>query len=415
MELESLADHWGPKADTDKVSILCWKMLLARWVDLDPKRALKVETATEIYSLRGWCYRVWSERDPLAALAASKEKEDRGATLASIVGKVAKKHLPEALALIDAYPHHQGILRAIFSEWARVEPDKALARVETLSGTVRDEIRKTVLKALAAKSPEDVLAMVRESESPLITQRNQESEILDVMIKEDPLKAMPHVLAMSPCKKRYELMTKLARARAAIDPEGTLAWGKSLPPGSEQQAVIAAATSKLDFDLNELIALLDEIGWQNASTNLQDRVELRLSSGGSSGGGHKDSLSNQLQSALKNASNAQDIAAVMTALCLYRRDQPHALNSLAGHWLTEAPDLLQSVLTRLSDRPMVDKIVGQIAHTIQDKDSLHMIAEALETLEPAQRFNSIRRVADKYAELDTGAALEWATTLTDER
>ncbi len=90
-----------------------------------------------------------------------------------------------ALPLIDEFPHNEDTLESIFKSWARVSPKDAFARVETLSGDLRD----AVLQAIAGTSPEKALALVREEGGSKMKRLNAEASVLSKLIKEDPIEA----------------------------------------------------------------------------------------------------------------------------------------------------------------------------------------------------------------------------------
>lgn len=188
-----------------------------------------------------------------------------------------------ALPLIDEFPHNEDTLESIFKSWARVSPKDAFARVETLSGDLRD----AVLQAIAGTSPEKALALVREEGGSKMKRLNAEASVLSKLIKEDPIEATSHVLAMTPGRKRYKLLGQLVRERAQTAPEDTLAWGKTLPEGSEKQAVIATAVSRPDLNVQGIVNLLDEIGWHHAAKNALDASQV-ISLDGASGGYNDD-------------------------------------------------------------------------------------------------------------------------------
>ncbi|MFT4637155.1 MAG: hypothetical protein ACI8T1_000464 [Verrucomicrobiales bacterium] len=71
-ELEILSEHHEFEVDLNMAPVICWRMLLAHWVELDSKRALAVEKTLDDWSLKGWCYNVWSWQKPLEALAAAE-------------------------------------------------------------------------------------------------------------------------------------------------------------------------------------------------------------------------------------------------------------------------------------------------------------------------------------------------------
>jgi len=191
--------------------------------------------------------------------------------------------LSAALPLIDEFPHNEDTLESIFKSWARVSPKDAFARVETLSGDLRD----AVLQATAGTSPEKALALVREEGGSKMKRLNAEASVLSKLIKEDPIEATSHVLAMTPGRKRYKLLGQLVRERAQTAPEDTLAWGKTLPEGSEKQAVIATAVSRPDLNVQGIVNLLDEIGWHHAAKNALDASQV-ISLDGASGGYNDD-------------------------------------------------------------------------------------------------------------------------------
>ena len=93
MNWKNIAAHWGPELERRRLPELYWKMLLARWVELDPKRALEVATALGEWRLADWCYRVWSVQEPLSALDAAKQDTKSELALIAVAGELARQHL----------------------------------------------------------------------------------------------------------------------------------------------------------------------------------------------------------------------------------------------------------------------------------------------------------------------------------
>ena len=241
------------------------------------------------------------------------------------------------MKLIGAYSYDGLILSEVFGAWAGMDPEAALKRIDQLPGLQRVGLRKHVLEIVRKNDPERALALARSSSADPVAQINEEAAILEGLIGDDPIKATAQVFAMPLGKKRYETLLQLARARAGIDPEETLAWGKTLPEGSEKQAVIATALSFTKPNLDEVVSLLDELGWHYAGANPQDVEEIQSDTDGrmtheSSSG----SLVGALEKALAKVEGMDDLP-----------DMLHALSSMP-------PDdnrLLQSLLVNVGSRP----------------------------------------------------------------
>ncbi|MCB1098344.1 MAG: hypothetical protein KDN22_22415 [Verrucomicrobiae bacterium] len=268
-DLESIARVLRLPVPGDQLSAIeqvMWRMVLARWVALDPKSALAMEAEIDDWGVKGYCYRTWAESDWQAAAASadSESGELRFAAIASVCDQVVANDIERARRWCDEYPR-SNLVHSLAGALARKGTAEALAWVVTLPEVIRAEASWAVFRVLAQQDADGAFEMIATLDSPAL-RTSAERGFVSALVEHDPVRAEQHIGWMPPSKARTDLHKQLATHYARNDPDATMRWAKSLPDSVEKNAAIAiAAIAQSKGNTGRILSILDEIGWQHTA------------------------------------------------------------------------------------------------------------------------------------------------------
>ncbi len=275
-ELEILAHAWGEHMDDLSYPEWTWKLVLARWLELDPAGALALEERLDQPRIRGFCYRTWIHLDYDAALAAALSETEP--PYKEILSEVVKRDLALAKSWYEENPR---LLHPFMTAWAKSDPDAAIASLDQLEPQTRDLALRYVIKAIASSNKARALQLVDDIGS---TNRRYHTtvDVVSEWLLEDVTAAGSFIQELPSGKAKAELFTEWVKLKAQDDPQGTWDWARRLPSGSERHQAIGLAAERLaGSDPDKLLALFDEVGWKYAMKSPEELSNLRHASGGS--------------------------------------------------------------------------------------------------------------------------------------
>jgi hypothetical protein len=327
--------------DASGLPQLVWQLLAARFVDHDPREALEFAARIgerKLALLREQVFVLWVEKD-IAAAVATLDDED-AALIAKAGGAAAKRDMSIALGLIDRFPANRDLAGAVLERLAETDPHTAIARARSLPRT--DWLLQKILAVWMKSSPNAALAFLDELPDDRPKAAMVKDKALRSLIESDPDRAAHYIFSTRPkSKARYDLVVSLAGAMARRDPEQTIEWARSIDPGPEQHAAVAAAIKAIsERGSHQLFSLLDEIGWRFALSNTADGHRILYGNGSSSGFHDSVGLNSATQSALLRLAKENPRAAMqrVAQLPAHAGRRLSAATPVAVEWFRNDPE-----------------------------------------------------------------------------
>lgn len=350
------------------------RMLAARWAELDPKHMWVSICADYLtppgtsgtlpfrWMLSDVLFEQWMMRDRTASLQALSDSPrfpELDGFRMFIARRVMKADVEEGLSLMERWDLlHYGPDMKVVGEWAAANPQRAIEIATKLRGTyTTKDIFEHVSKALAKADPQAALRLAATLEPD---QRQRFSmEAIRAWAGKDVNAAIAFASAQTDPSLRVSLSSTIANVWGESDPLAALAWSEKNLPASARAGVIPSLimeVAKKDLTAaSQLAADMEPGAAQNNACALIFKTWFEK--------GHTER-----EAALEWLASLPDDSA--------RRA---GLQRVALGWAQSDPD------------GMRDFISGPMGHIAE-----HYI---------------IREVAEKQAEKNPQAAMEWATSL----
>ena len=374
-DLGTISTHWGNAFhNSSYLEEATWKLLLHRWVVMDPRGALALVDqlqgrAHSLRKLQRFCYMAWAEQDLQAALASAESSPNEG--LPGMIDVIIEQDFNRAVPLLERFPEVPDIARKVLGKLAELDPAKALTMAKSLPSSVREPTLLSVLAVQAASHPEAALTETLKLDS-LKTRSDAATAIMWDLADKDPDRAADLIDQIPAGEVRQKSFEMLARVMARRDPKAALAWAEQLPAGHERQSALAHSLGTLvarDPEM-DLLAKLDELGWENVLPNPTSSLDVRTPRGGSSSG-----------SSGSSGGDAGEIA--HQAISKLAKDDPQRALS----YLVKVPD------KTLSDEDLRSQTAGNVIATWFEQDPI----EALSALESLPSTDVRMEAAQKLA------------------
>jgi hypothetical protein len=294
----------------------------------------------------------WAKSDPLGALAHVDYIDDndlRTAFKSSALRTWAATDADAMLAyLVDLSPEEQNdSLRvgAVQAALATLEPERALAAAESLSGELGSMVRRAALMSLA---------------------------------RDDALAALRHVDGLPPGGDRESLLNVIAQTYGRTDPAAAVAWAQSTSPELLTSVMIGVARAEPERAMEIMLAL--------PTAAEQQRLAQML--------------------VMNNALSPAQTAAFADRL-LAQQGRGNVLPMLASAWAQRAPQAALDWL--LANRsPVTARALPQAGMNLARTDPAAAIGY-LDRMPVELRASWISAVAEGYAQKDARAAANWVT------
>ena len=220
--------------------------VLRSWASVDPVNAAKYYTdnPSEFATMGGRrgpgsssgaevIAREWAKLDPDAALAwaNSLEGSDKGSALVSVVSEMAVKDPAGAAAMAASFGEEDQnrAYREIAEQWARQDFSAAESWIGTLSGEAREGALGEAIEVLAASDPAGAAAMLAQMESGRSRDRAIE-DVAQAWAAESPAKAAEWLVAQE-TGDMGGAMRQVMMTWVNKDSAGALGFVESQPAG----------------------------------------------------------------------------------------------------------------------------------------------------------------------------------------
>jgi hypothetical protein len=304
--------------------------------------------------------------------------------LPSVAASWAMRDTEDALAIVREIRNStvRGVFEtAVLREWARTEPEAMLAHLATLDRATQQRVLfGGALGEVARAEPERLLEMARsfppELRMPL------EQMTLQAIAQRDPEAAIRLAERLPLGMQRQQLFAAVARSYAQHDPDGALAWAKSMPP--QQPSLVAAVLAGIaQADPDRAFDLAAE-----QTTPMERAQALQFV---------------MFAAVQKSDADAQRIADKI--LARGGRDMQDAQRMLLMAWSLQSPESAMDWLLQDPGRASAG-MFRQVGQMLGGRDPA--AAAAYTSRIPADgRAEWIRGVAIGYAQSDPGAAVDW--------
>jgi hypothetical protein len=413
----------GARAISDRhARLFALDVLLARYAELDASEAVAAAKELDLpaESLVP-LYQAWLKSSPSAALASLGALEDpkkvRVATgvlafvsdddalvaqlLAALpaqtanqvylgsLAQLAQTSPAEALAharkIADSTRRREAVNRVLFA-WAQSDPRAVADYLEGLDAEEgRGAARTGVWTQIATAAPD--LALERVATLPEDLRPNVQSTAIQALAQRDPKAAIARLADMPRgVINRDGMLPLVARAYAARDPEGALAWARALQP--PVNGVMAAVVSGLaDKDPARAFDLASEIASPTEQLQaLQQVVNFAIAR-------DPTSVGPLLERVLAMPNSAQRQTLVQMAVASLANSDP----SKAAEWLIANPGQSSVVTTQVASAYARADPARAAAYSSRFTGDAHVAW--------------VRGVAGTYAQVDSRAAIEWVEQL----
>jgi len=377
----ALLDALGPSAENVEAVLAALPSLEARrfrvealalWAETAPERAFQEALALGDWSMRtnavARVASVWAERDLGSALVEADLLPDDNfgrAFRSAVVHTLSETNPAAMVAYVNGAAGRQlELARVVAEQIGLMEPEEALRWAEQLHGNVGQTARNTALRNWAQTSP---------------------------------LAAFAYAQAMPLGDERLNLINEVARGYGRQDPDGALAWARSLP------------ATPVDV-LGGVIAGIAEVDGRRAL----DLAFGAMPTGTSSSEVNRGRIS-MLIAIANNVVMSHEIPVPEIMSRVLSMSNPiermNASNFVMQRWLSDNPDQAFEWIATAQDIPPDD--AARLVTAFARNDPLRA-ATYTARVAPELRDMWIASVAQSYARLDAPAALTWLRQYRDE-
>lgn len=281
--MRQLSEAWDHKVQQPAYPDIVWKLLLARWVELDPESAIKCQKRLNYWSIRRFCEETWLDLDYETALAFFLNGGEPDYRM--LMPAVARRNPQLALQWVKEDPQAAKSVRELMDIWCVRDTEAAISATEELSGRVKSTALRAIIKQVAEKSPQRAMGLVDQLES--VNERETAmKELLGAMGRMDPESAAREIAALPETRLKAEVFAEFVKTKCQTNPEAAWEWAKGLAePQQRHQAIHLAAERLAKGDPEKLLSLFEETGWEYARLPPQSGESVRHP-GGSSSSGH---------------------------------------------------------------------------------------------------------------------------------
>ncbi len=266
-----------PLASTEDLSALCEaksdvlarRIIFLRWAEIDVEGLLEWAreqdknnaSAHGIKHAQGRAleaYQAWAQLDPEAAFAAAREAVPV-VDLASVLGEILRidPRLAIELSLASSI-HIRGHSRQDFEGLSADE----LAQLAQDVGQLSSGIARSLASAWVLLDPKAAFAWAESLENHA-KRKEVVAAVLTELAEHDTSHARQLAESLPPSRARGLAILGIGKALAKDSPDSALAWARSLPPGTERQAIFAEVLNAvaLTWEPRHVIDVLESMNW----------------------------------------------------------------------------------------------------------------------------------------------------------
>ncbi len=353
-------NYWGVGGDSLK------EVVLSRWVEVAPAEALAYVKGANTVQTRealGYVFGQLASQDAAGAEAALQGLAEgpRKIAMQSMAARLAGKDPLGALAMLKRQKSTSADYSTsmVISLWSRQDPASAASYATSMkAGQERSQAMYYVANGMAAKDPDAALAWA--NSLPKAGERaNLVRTVIAEVAERDPQAALAMASAQ-PLREQRQLLQGVASNWMLADPDGAVAWVKTLPEGATRQDCLANMA-------------------QNAVW------------------GGTEKLGSLIELMPKGQQRRETLENVSRYLGWYQEPEQSII------WAKTLPD---------QDR---DLVIARLSGALAESDPKGAAALA-EALPPsAQSVQALSRIASEWADSDPEAAMKWAATLESDK
>ncbi|MDB6069997.1 MAG: hypothetical protein JWL81_1168 [Verrucomicrobiales bacterium] len=415
------SNYWGGDGAVKNI-------LLATWAEKSPKEALAYVVSNNTPETRESLFAIFGQlgaTDPKAAEAAlsSLGEGRKKEALRAMSSRMAEDQPLQALALLDRQKAGLGDFAyySVFAVWSNSDPQAASSYASSLpDGVKRNQALSQVSRSMALKDPDAAVAwaksLPRSSES-----LNLVREVIGTVAERDPQAALALANAQPPREQRM-LLSGIAQNWMSSDPDGAVAWIKTLPEGATRQECISnmswyAAWGGPGDNLNELMALLPKgqnrnqalsrvanyLGYSDPESSLKWAATLSQED--------QDLVLARLSGSLADADPKK--AAAIAAALPPSANSVEAASRVAAQWAEKNPaEAIAWAATLESEKARQDATAAALTRWA-DQDPEKAAGASGDIADENARRTARNKIAGAWAQKSPAEAEKWAASLPE--
>ncbi|MCB1099071.1 MAG: hypothetical protein KDN22_26100 [Verrucomicrobiae bacterium] len=408
------------------------------------------------YQLRAALFSRWAQLDSNAAwLAATRNKNAglKGGAMSAVLGEIARTDFTAARRLAEGLNNPQerqsamnGIIAGgsqqkpeavfdmvtqlsgqqtgwqysrLFQQWARDQPDAAIAKFSGIKGQQnRGQALNGLVAGLATVDPDRAIAFAGGLEN--LNERNSALSVVAANIAStDPQRALKMLDDVPAGNQRRQMISSIALSWSGRDPNGAIAWMQTLPPGDKNAAMQNAIWQ---ITVNDPSTAADMIGSMPISNNTTEMFQTVASQWAQSdptaaaawvetlprGAGRQQAV-NGLVSGLKNDEPAK--AAAFLSKEGITNNLSYVAGNLFGSWVTTDPEAAVAWIDGLDlgSNAMRNVLSNGLNSWVQS-DTAAATEYALGITDKDVQHQAVESLFSSWAQFDPVAAQDWALT-----
>ena len=378
-------------------------MLATRWADSDPEGMLvylESQPQNERWGLAGAFFGAWAKSDPDSAFAAAQQIEGRNyqnSAINAVIQSIATEQPREAVRMaleMDGISGQRSswVLRNIFSNWSREEPEAARQMaLELPDGPLKVQALTGALDQMMNNDPLAALQWL-DSLPPDGTTYNARKQVFRNLLNKDFDTAKEFIELQSDPLERREILNNVYF--------GNFAWNKDFEEIEGMFSWMGTVTTGQVYD-NKVSDILRTMVDSDPQRAMDFALQL----------GPGNARMNALGSVASQLVQTDPEAALSFAVGLpYKDEQMRALSNMSWNLARNHPELARQIVGQ-SDDPMVQQ---QLANQVAREWSLYERDAALtwsENLSDDQaRQSSMQAVLRNWIQSDPGAAFDYIDT-----
>ncbi len=317
--IESLAGMAGTSLTWQAQSLIA-----ARWAEVDPqglRQYMDTRPTNQQWVFIGALYSTWAEKDPDAALAATRDMTNwnmRQNALSSIAAAVAKKDPLRAVAIVQEHTtgsmHGDWVMRNVFEQWAKRDPDAARqaalamkngpAKSSALAGAMGEwmaaepmaaltwldslptdsvihRAREELLSHLASKDLNVAKQYIESRATPLSRKEALENMHLANIIWSQDAESIHEAIdwlgTVAKGQLYHRKVQELVGALAQADPDSAIEFMQGMSPGEARMGVISSIAGKLsDQNPSQALEFISNLEYEDERERALQRMSWRF-------------------------------------------------------------------------------------------------------------------------------------------
>ena len=408
--------------------------VLGAWATSDPEAAYGIAVSLPAGQSRSNALssilQQWTRDDPTRAMAVfdSLTKQEKESCYWSVTSGLTQTNPAAALDWARSLPGRNmsgNALSNVFSEWAATDGPAAAAALAGLPAHVRANHYQNIASQWASSDRDAALAWARSLERPADRARALSGCLGDIDLS-DTAEITAILSELPKGETRSNMLANIASNQASADPEGTLAWLRSLSEDDRAAAIRHGSLQEIaNSDPHSVAALLgempagvnDEWLWSSTAASLA-ALDPQSALAWAESIDLPGNRASAVQAAIQSWAETDPDAALQYARTLGDGDtRKSAIANLFQGWANEDPEgLLDWAQSARGEERETAFIQGSIQLANSDPATGAGIMDTYLRDQggaaPSDEMrNAIGQIANSWATQDVTSACQWAATL----